>query len=55
MNTTFKPSLCDHCGDVMKALTRWPIEVHRTCNCKCHDAWHYDQQRLKNMKKKTKK
>lgn len=27
---------CDHCGTVARALTIWPEEIHRSCQCWCH-------------------
>lgn len=52
--------MCDHCGEVSKALTIWPQEVHDSCDCLCH-RWKSKQGKLqlaeekKNARKRKKK
>lgn len=45
---------CDHCGTVLRAITRWLPEDTRGCLCMCHDARQYDRMTPTERKKRAK-
>lgn len=45
--------ICDHCGTVLNALTRWPDDID--CPCLCHIRRREDRIKAQQQGKKKKK
>lgn len=33
---TRKHPECEHCGEILAAITNWAQKIHDTCPCVCH-------------------